>query len=125
MSRRRDRGRRTAPPADVRVFAALGDGTRLLLIDKLSLGPPCSISELTGDFDLTRQAVTKHLRVLESAGLIRSEREGREIRFEFAPASLDAAKKHLELVSTQWEQALARLKSFVEKDPKRRDDERG
>lgn len=96
------------------LFAALGDPTRLSLILKLSGGPPCSISSLTEDTQLTRQAVTKHLRVLERAQLVRSERAGRESRFAFTPQPLDAARAYLEGVSRQWDDALARLKRFVE-----------
>jgi len=96
------------------VFAALGDKTRLTLIAKLCRGRPCSISRLTEGTRLTRQAITKHLRVLESAGVVRGVRAGRESLFEFDPRSLDEVKQYLDLVSEQWDRALARLKSFVE-----------
>jgi len=96
------------------VFAALGDATRLALVAKLSRGRPHSISQLTEGSSLTRQAVTKHLRVLESAGIVHGVRVGRESRFEFDPQPLEEIKQYLELVSEQWDQALARLKSFVE-----------
>jgi DNA-binding transcriptional ArsR family regulator len=99
------------------VFAALGDPTRLLLMAKLSRGQTHSISELTEGFELTRQAVTKHLRVLENVGLVHGERQGREILFEFTPAPMKTAKLYLEDVSRQWTDALARLKSFVEEPP--------
>jgi DNA-binding transcriptional ArsR family regulator len=97
------------------VFAALGDETRLALIGKLSDGPPQSISRLAGGSTLTRQAVTKHLRVLESAGVVRSMRAGRESLFEFRPEPLAELRSYIERVSDQWEDALSRLKSFVEK----------
>jgi len=96
------------------VFAALGDKTRLLLVAKLSDGRPCSISQLTRGSRLTRQAITKHLRVLESAGVVHSARTGRESRFEFNPQPIVGLKEYLDLVSEQWDQALARLKTFVE-----------
>lgn len=96
------------------VFAALGDETRLSLVVKLSVGQPCSISQLTGGSKLTRQAITKHLQVLEGAGIVHSVRAGREKRFEFDPAPMEEIKRYLDLVSEQWGQALARLKSFVE-----------
>jgi DNA-binding transcriptional ArsR family regulator len=99
------------------VFAALGDRTRLLLIGKLSRGQPSSISELTAGFKLTRQAVTKHLRVLEDAGLVQASREGRETRFAFTPAPFDEAQQYLTRVSQQWDEVLVRLKDFVESDP--------
>lgn len=97
------------------VFAALGDKTRLSLVAKLCNGKPRSISHLTRGSKLTRQAITKHLRVLESAGVVRSVRSGRESLFEFQPEPLDELKKYLDLVSEQWDQALSRLKSFVER----------
>jgi DNA-binding transcriptional ArsR family regulator len=101
-------------PAHAPVFAALGDETRLALVAKLSGGQPLSISRLTAGSRLTRQAITKHLRVLESAKIVHSVRTGRESLFEFDPEPMDEARKYLDLVSEQWDQALARLKSFVE-----------
>ncbi len=97
------------------VFAALGDKTRLLLVAKLSDGRRYSIAQLTEGSRLTRQAITKHLRVLNRVGMVRSTRTGREKLFEFNPRPLDGMKAYLDLVSRQWDQALARLKSFVEK----------
>ncbi|HWY69595.1 MAG TPA: metalloregulator ArsR/SmtB family transcription factor [Terriglobales bacterium] len=97
------------------VFAALGDETRLMLVGKLCRGQPSSISELTDGSKLTRQAITKHLRVLESAGIVHGVRTGRESRFKFDPQPLDEIREYLDLVSEQWDQALLRLKSFVEK----------
>jgi DNA-binding transcriptional ArsR family regulator len=106
---------RQAQEAHAIVFAALGDETRLALLVRLSGGEPCSIAQLTEDSNLTRQAITKHLRVLEDAGLVHSRRAGRESRFEFDPQPIEAATKYLELVSEQWDDALSRLKSFVER----------
>jgi DNA-binding transcriptional ArsR family regulator len=97
------------------VFAALGDETRLWLIGKLSHGPPQSISRLAEGSTLTRQAITKHLRVLEDASVVHSIRVGRESLFEFRPQPLNELRTYLERVSGQWDDALARLKSFVEK----------
>ena len=96
------------------VFAALGDETRLFLIAKLCGGQLRSISQLREGSKLTRQAITKHLRVLESLGIVHSVRVGRESLFEFDPQPIEGIKKHLDLVSEQWDQALSRLKSFVE-----------
>src|SRR5215471_16858824 len=96
------------------VFAALGDETRLLLVAKLSRGQPSSISQLTEGSKLTRQAITKHLRVLERAGIVHSVRAGRESLFQFDPGPMLEIKDYLELVSEQWDQVLSRLKSFVE-----------
>ena len=96
------------------VFAALGDETRLLLVAKLCGGEPRSISQLTEGSRLTRQAITKHLRVLERARIVRSVRAGRESLFEFNPKPMEDLKQYLNFVSARWDEALSRLKSFVE-----------
>ena len=97
------------------IFAALGDERRLTLLTRLSDARPRSISRLAEGSRISRQAITKHLRVLEEAGLVRAEMVGRECLYEFKPKALDAAQDYLGLVSRQWEQALTRLKAFVEK----------
>ncbi|MGA2149166.1 MAG: metalloregulator ArsR/SmtB family transcription factor [Bryobacteraceae bacterium] len=102
--------RRTHAP----VFAALGDETRLRLVAKLSGGQPRSIAQLTEGTKLTRQAITKHLRVLEKVEIVHSVRTGRESLFRFDPQPIEAVRKYLDLVSAEWDQALARLKAFVE-----------
>ena len=96
------------------VFAALGDETRLALVSTLSGGEPRSITQLTAGARITRQAITKHLRVLEGAGIVHRMRAGRESRFELDPAPLNELKEYLGRVSAQWDQVLARLKTFVE-----------
>jgi len=117
MSRRNNASGLAAQRAQAAVFAALGDRTRLQLIGQLSLGEPCSISELSSDFAVTRQAITKHLGVLENAGLVVSERLGRETRFKFVPKPIEEMQGYLESVAKQWDAALGRLKKFVEEDP--------
>ena len=107
--------RRARPAHPVRTFAALGDKTRLALIARLSAGRPHSISQLTRGGRLTRQAITKHLRVLEHAGIVRCSRHGRESLYQLSPAPIDAMRDYLNTLSQQWDQPLARLKSFVEK----------
>ena len=97
------------------VFAALGDETRLAVLAKLLSGEPQSISRLTEGTQLTRQAVSKHLRVLEDAGVVRSARSGRETLFELEARSIDDARAYLDRIARQWDDALARLKTFVEK----------
>jgi DNA-binding transcriptional ArsR family regulator len=96
------------------VFAALGDRTRLKLVDALAGGSRLSIARLTEGTRLTRQAVTKHLRVLQHAGLVRSVRRGRENRFQLKARPLDEAAHALADLSRQWDIALARLKAMVE-----------
>jgi DNA-binding transcriptional ArsR family regulator len=96
------------------VFAALGDPTRLSVLGRLSHGEPQSIARLTDGTRLSRQAVTKHLRVLEDAGVVRSVRTGRETMFALEPKPLERARRYLDEVSAQWDDALARLKAYVE-----------
>jgi DNA-binding transcriptional ArsR family regulator len=96
------------------VFAALGDRTRLALLTKLSDGKPRSIAGLAADTDITRQAVTKHLHVLESAGLVTSSRSGRESQFAFRPEPINQLRAYLDDVANQWDDALKRLRVFVE-----------
>lgn len=98
------------------LFSALGDDTRLWLLSRLAAGQPHSIAELTDGSRLTRQAVTRHLHVLEGAGIVRSIRVGRESRYAFEPQSIARAQEYLSRVSAQWDQALHRLKAFVEDD---------
>ena len=96
------------------MFAALGDATRLELVTKLCGGEARSISQLTEGTRLTRQAITKHLRVLEQAEIVHCVREGRQSLFEFDPGPIEEMKRYLEGVSEQWDEALGRLKAFVE-----------
>ncbi|MEM7281675.1 MAG: metalloregulator ArsR/SmtB family transcription factor [Pseudomonadota bacterium] len=97
------------------VFAALGDPVRLELLAKIGEGG--TITELAAELPITRQAVTRHLGVLEKANLIQGKRKGREVRFTPRPARLVEAKGWLSEVAGQWEQALARLKAHVERIP--------
>jgi DNA-binding transcriptional ArsR family regulator len=96
------------------VFAALGHAARLSLVTRLSSGQPRSISQLTKGSRLTRQAITKHLRVLEGAGIVHGVREGRRNLFQFDPLPIEGLREYLDQVSAQWDQALACLKAFVE-----------
>jgi DNA-binding transcriptional ArsR family regulator len=114
MSRRIRNHRAGKQQQQAAVFAALGDETRLLLIAKLSQGRPYSIAQLTAGSRLTRQAITKHLRVLEGAGLVHSVRDGRESLYEFDPEPMEELRRYLDRVSAQWDEALGRLTAFVE-----------
>jgi DNA-binding transcriptional ArsR family regulator len=96
------------------LFAALGDEVRLKLLARLSDGAELSITQLSQRASITRQAITKHLRVLEEAGLVKGIRRGRENLFHFDPQPLRDARDSLEIISRQWDDALARLKAFVE-----------
>jgi DNA-binding transcriptional ArsR family regulator len=110
------RRRSAAIAQSATVFAALGDRTRLALVDRLGAEGPLSIARLTDGSDITRQAVTKHLRVLEDVGLARGVRQGRELIFRLEPAPLDEARRSLERIARRWDEALQRLKAVVKKD---------
>jgi DNA-binding transcriptional ArsR family regulator len=99
------------------LFAALGDSTRLALVRRLASGP-ASISTLAAccGGDMTRQGVTKHLRVLATAGIVAGRREGREHVWALNQKKLDDARLALDAVTRHWDDALARLKAHVE-DP--------
>src|SRR6266568_5080468 len=92
------------------IFAALGDETRLRLIAVLCAGGAVSIAQLTCGTEITRQAVTKHLHALADAGLVRDVKVGRERRWEFEPTQLEEARRALDMIARQWNQALDRLK---------------
>lgn len=102
--------------ASAPVFAALGDPQRMALVARLCREGPRSVTHLTEGAGITRQAVTKHLRVLEAAGLARCERQGRETLWELDRRPLTKARDHLELIARQWDEALERLRAFVEED---------
>jgi DNA-binding transcriptional ArsR family regulator len=96
-------------------FAALGDETRLRLVSRLCDDGPMSIARLTTGFTVTRQAITKHLRVMEDAGLVRSARRGRESVWQLEQKRLAEVDRYLRLISDEWANTLERLKSFVER----------
>jgi len=96
------------------LFAALGDETRLRLIIRLSSGGPGSITQLSAKSAVSRQAITKHLRVLSDAGLVRSSRRGRERVWDLETKRLADAHAYLDRISKQWDEALDRLRAFVE-----------
>jgi DNA-binding transcriptional ArsR family regulator len=105
------------PPVrgSARLFAALGDETRLRIVSRLSSRGPLSIARLTAGTGVTRQAVTKHLHVLSGARLVRGRRVGRERVWDLETEQLQAARRSLERISERWDEALDRLKSFVER----------
>lgn len=96
------------------LFAALGDATRLGLLVSLCASGPLTVTRLSSQFDVSRQAITKHLEVLSGAGLVKSSRQGRERIWAFEPKRLEDAHQYLERLSREWDVALGRLKAFVE-----------
>jgi DNA-binding transcriptional ArsR family regulator len=99
------------------VFAALGDATRLKLVAVLCAGGAFSITQLTAETDISRQAVTKHLLTLAEAGVVRDVRQGRERLWHIEPARIAEAKRSLDAIAQSWENALGRLKAFAESTP--------
>jgi DNA-binding transcriptional ArsR family regulator len=97
------------------LFAALGDPTRMALLSRLARDGPASISVLAADFRTTRQGVTKHLHVLEAAGVIEGERRGREHLWTIRPDRLTEAQRCLDQIASGWDSALARLKAHLER----------
>jgi len=127
MSRRTEHGSGGQGPAAQRqaerrqaeaasIFAALGDPTRLALLERLSDGGPASISMLAERFVMTRQGVTKHLQVLAAAGVIDGSRQGREHVWTLNPARLAEGRRCLDVISRAWDDALSRLQALVEDD---------
>ena len=106
-----NQAKRTAP-----IFAALGDPVRLGFVIRLGRDGPLPTLALQQTTELTRQAVTKHLRLLERAGLLRSARTGRERTWELKPARFIEVQAHLAEISAQWDAALLRLKVLVERE---------
>jgi DNA-binding transcriptional ArsR family regulator len=98
------------------VFAALGDRTRLRLVTRLSDDGPLSIARLSDGAGVTRQAITKHLKALAAAGVVRGSRHGRERIWELQPKRLEMASRYLNDVSGQWDAAIGRLRAFLEED---------
>lgn len=100
----------------VPVFAALGDATRLRLLGRLSTDGPLSITRLSEGTGVTRQAITRHLTALGDAGLVRDSKQGRERVYALDVKRLEVARRYLDEISTQWDDAAERLRAFVEDD---------
>ena len=114
MSRHRSARAVAQPGESALLFAALGDETRLRLVSRLCAEGPMSITRLTAGSRVSRQAITKHLRVMEHAGLVRSRRRGRESVWQLEQRRLEKVRQYLQMISQQWDDALGRLREFVE-----------
>lgn len=101
-------------PDPARLFAALGDQTRLGLVAQLADGHKRSIAQMGEDLPISRQAVAKHLNVLREAGLVQRTRSGREVHFALRREAIEGAQLWLDKVGAQWDSTLSRFKSFVE-----------
>jgi DNA-binding transcriptional ArsR family regulator len=96
------------------VFSALGDRTRLSVVRRLAAVGALSATALSDGAAVSRQAIAKHLHVLEEAGLVTHEKQGREVLYALAPERLDDAKAYLDAVSESWDRAIERLRRLVE-----------
>ncbi|MET8754370.1 ArsR/SmtB family transcription factor [Streptomyces sp. NPDC059104] len=96
------------------VLAALADPTRRLLLDLLAARGEASATALAEGVPVSRQAVVKHLAVLEAAGLVRGGRVGREVRYAVRPAALDATARWMAALAADWDRRLARIKLLAE-----------
>lgn len=103
----------STPPSLSDVFSALGDPTRLHLVRKLVELSPQSVTELGEGLPVTRQGVTKHLRVLEEAGILSARKEGRERLYAPETHAIRQAQEFLEGISAGWDRALSRLQNHV------------
>ena len=99
------------------MFAALGDATRLRLVARLCDAGPQSIMRLARGAQVSRQAISKHLAVLEAAGLARGSRMGREHIWELEGRRLALVQSCLNQISREWDAAIDRLRMFVENEP--------
>lgn len=96
------------------LFAALGDGVRLQLISRLLAAGALSATALADGGAISRQAIVKHLQVLEAAGLVTHGRQGREVLYALDARRLQEARAYLDAVSSHWDASLARLRKLVE-----------
>jgi DNA-binding transcriptional ArsR family regulator len=105
-----------AAVAKAQVFDALGDPNRLRIVTRLCDGGPCSTSQFARVIPVSRQAATKHLLLLEAVGLVSSERQGRERIWRIEPEPLTDASDYLAALSMRWDEAIDRLRAFVEEN---------
>lgn len=106
--------------APVEVFAALADGTRQRILEQLAIQGRASATALSPALEVTRQAVQKHLRVLQEAGLVESARDGRAVVYVVRSDELTRSANWLHDLATGWERRLARVKAAAEARPDNR-----
>jgi DNA-binding transcriptional ArsR family regulator len=109
-----DGDRRAADEAVDSVLVALADPTRRQLLDLLAAQGETTATVLAGRLPVSRQAVVKHLAVLDAAGLVTGHRVGREVRYAVRPAALDATARWMAALAVDWDRTLARIKRLAE-----------
>ncbi|WRZ88493.1 metalloregulator ArsR/SmtB family transcription factor [Streptomyces sp. NBC_01007] len=110
---REERSGRAAEDVDS-VLGALADPTRRLLLDLLAEQGTATATTLAERLPVSRQAVVKHLAVLDAAGLVSGSRVGREVRYGLRPAALDAAARWMAALAADWDRRLANIKRVAE-----------
>ena len=98
------------------VFVALGDPTRRELLNDLAASGPMSGSALAASYEVSRQAIVKHLAVLLDAGIVETERHGNEVRYGIVSGSLSSATTWLERVGGQWDRRLVALQKRLHQE---------
>jgi DNA-binding transcriptional ArsR family regulator len=96
------------------VLAALADPTRRLLLDQVSAWGQATASKLSDGLPISRQAVVKHLAVLDAAGLVESTKVGREVRYAVRPGPLDTTARWMTSLAADWDRRLAKIKRVAE-----------
>ena len=96
------------------LWAAIGEPSRRRIVDVLLVRGESTPSGLAADLPFTRQAVSKHLGVLDRAGLVEGRRAGREMRWAIKPERLDAATKEMRAVADSWDRRLRLIKEIAE-----------
>jgi DNA-binding transcriptional ArsR family regulator len=96
------------------LWAAVADPTRRRVLDVLLAQGEATATTLARELPVTRQAVAKHLAVLDRAGLVEGGRQGREVRYVIRPQRLDAAARSLAAVAAQWDERLLAIKRIAE-----------
>ena len=102
------------PDPDDELWSAIGDPSRRRVLDLLVRGGEASASWLAGQVPFSRQAVSKHLAVLEEAGLISRRKQGREVLFQVHAARLDQATRAMAELASQWDRRLDSIKRLAE-----------
>jgi DNA-binding transcriptional ArsR family regulator len=98
------------------VFAALADPMRRKLLLKLAEGSPKTATEFAEEYPITRQGILKHLNILQEAGLVTVEQQGREKRYSLTPEPLSEIDQWMKALSAKWDERLSRLKTFLENE---------
>jgi len=104
------------------LWSAVADPSRRRVLDLLLDRGEATATTLAGELPVTRQAVTKHLVVLDRAGLVKGRRQGREVRYAVRPERLDLATRSMAQVAAEWDTRLAAIKRIAESAAAQRDD---